>query len=75
MDPWWYDPYGYAPGPSYNYYQGYPDTGYNNPPSYGPDPLSDYDSGSSYLITPTLDPEALHFNVNDDAGLDDNGPN
>ena len=28
---------------------------------------------SSYLITPTLDPEALHFNVNGDAGLDDNG--
>jgi hypothetical protein len=36
--------------------------------------LSDYDSSSSYLITPTLDPEALHFNVSDDVGLDNNGP-
>ncbi|MBZ5650999.1 MAG: hypothetical protein LAO18_10995 [Acidobacteriia bacterium] len=73
-DPWWYDPYWYAPWPSYNYYQAYPDIGYNSPPSYEPDALSDYDSSSSYLITPTLDPEALHFNVSDDVGLDNNGP-
>ncbi len=72
-DPWWYNPYWYSPWPSYNYYQNYPDIGYNNPPSDAPDALSDYDSSSSYLITPTLDPEALHFNVNGNAGLDDNG--
>ena len=70
-DPWWYDPYWYSPSPSYNYYQAYPDVGYNDAPSYEPDALSDYDSSSSYLITPTLNPEALHFNVSDDAGLDD----
>ena len=72
-DPWWHDPYWYAPWPSYNYYYDYPDVGYNDPPSYQPDALSDYDSSSSYLITPTLDPEALHFNVSDDADLDNNG--
>jgi len=67
-DPWWYNPYWYSPWPSYNYYQDYPDIGYNNPPSYAPDALSDYDSSTSYLITPTLDPQALHFNVNVDVG-------
>jgi len=72
-DPWWYNPYWYSPWPSYNYYQDYPDIGYNNPPSYAPDALSDYDSSSSYLITPTLNPEALHFNVNGNAEQDDNG--
>ena len=55
-DPWWYNPYWYSPWPSYNYYQDYPDIGYDNRPSYAPDALSDYDSSSSYLITPTLDP-------------------
>ena len=74
-DPWWYNPYWYSPWPSYNYYQDDPDIGYNNPPSYAPDALSDYDSTSSYLITPTLDPEALHFNVNGDTGPDDHGSN
>ena len=29
-DPWWYNPYWYSPWPSYNYYQDYPDIGYNN---------------------------------------------
>ena len=43
MDPWWYNPYWYTPWPSYNYYQDYPDIGYNNPPAYAPDALSDYD--------------------------------
>jgi hypothetical protein len=68
LGPWWYNPYWYSPWPSYNYYQDYPDIGYNNPPSYAPDALSDYDSSTSYLITPTLDPQALHFNVNVDVG-------
>jgi hypothetical protein len=66
-DPWWYNPYWYAPWPSYNYYQ-YPDIGYNNAPPYDPDVSNDYDSRASYSIAPNLDPSALHFNVNASVG-------
>jgi hypothetical protein len=72
-DPWWYNPYWYAPWPSYNYYRDYPDRVYNNPPPYNPDASYDYDSRASYLITPSLDPEALHFNFKGGAGLGDSG--
>jgi hypothetical protein len=63
-DPWLYNPYIYSPWPSYNYYQSYPDTGYNNAPSYDPNPSYDDASRADYSITPTMDPAALHFNIN-----------
>ncbi len=72
-NPWWYNPYWYAPGPSYNYYQDYPDTGYNTAPPYDPDAVYGDDSQASYSITPSLDPGALHFNIDDGPG--DNGLN
>ena len=58
-DPWWYNPYWYAP--SYSYYPY--DTGYNNAP-YDPYDANDYDSRASYSIAPRLDAAALHFDVN-----------
>jgi hypothetical protein len=63
-DPWWYNPYWYSPWPSYNYYQNYGDTGYNNPQSYDPYGSNDYDSRAGYSIAPSLNPAALHFDVN-----------
>ncbi|MGH9545123.1 MAG: hypothetical protein ACRD23_07890 [Terriglobales bacterium] len=72
-DPWWYDPYWYSPWPLYNYYQAYPDSVYDNPQPYDPDASYDYDSPSSYFITPSFDPGALHFDVSSGAGLVLNG--
>jgi len=71
-DPWWYNPYWYAPWPSYNYYRGYPDGAYNNAPPYDPNASYDDDSRSSYVITPTPDPAALHFDLKGGAGQGDN---
>jgi hypothetical protein len=73
-DPWWYNPFWYAPWPSYNYYQNYPDSAYENAPPYDRDVSYDYDSPARYLITPTLDPEALHFNLKDGAAQGDSDP-
>ena len=63
-NPWLYDPYWYAPWPSY-YYRAYPDIGYVNPAPYDPayDPGYDYDTTASYLIMPRFHPAALRFNV------------
>jgi hypothetical protein len=73
-NPWWYDPYWYAPGPSY-IYQSYPDTGYVNRPPYDPDASydDDYDSSASYSITPRLNTGALRFNLEDGVDPGDNG--
>jgi hypothetical protein len=59
----WYDPYWYAPWPSY--YRSYPDIGYVNPAPYDPayDPAYDYDTTASYLIMPRFNTAALRFNL------------
>ena len=63
-NPWWYSPYGYAPGPPYNYYGASGDTGYNNQAPYDSYGSDDYDTQASYSIAPRVDTAALHFNIN-----------
>ena len=45
---------------------------YNNRPPYDSNTSYDYEP-SSYSITPSLDPEALHLNLDGAASLDDSG--
>jgi hypothetical protein len=45
---------------------------YNNPPPYDSNASYDYEP-SSYSITPSLDPEALHLKLDGAASLDDGG--
>jgi hypothetical protein len=72
-------PYWYAPWPSYSYDRYYPNTGYSNPPPYDPDASSDYEASkydasnyeASYSITPRLNSNTLHFNLDGGADPDD----
>src|SRR6266849_2345495 len=45
---------------------------YNNAPPYDPNASYDDDSRASYVITPTPDPAALHFDLKGGAGQGDN---
>jgi len=77
--PWWYNPYWYAPWPAYGYpyYSDYWYDWSDDPPPYRPDssPNSSYDPDSqgSSLITPSLNYDDDHFNLNSGASLDNSG--